>query len=120
MQTLHRRLAEQAPAEKAQQLRNQKQHIDSLVQDAQKYLEQLSDENCRRILAAKTKSILKKTAAATVAEKVFSGSELEGIGSDVWKELWKQLGNTLSQLPTKKPNTRMCLKAPVVSCAIKP
>ena len=89
MQTLHRRLAEQAPAEKAQQLRNQKQHIDSLVQDAQKYLEQLSDENCRRILAAKTKSILKKTAAATVAEKVFSGSELEGIGSDVWKELWE-------------------------------
>ena len=89
MHTLQQRLAEQAPAEKAKQLRKQKQHIDTLVQDAQKYLEQLSDENYRRIVAAKKKSLLKKTAADTAAEKVFSGSELEGIGSDVWKELWK-------------------------------
>jgi energy-coupling factor transporter ATP-binding protein EcfA2 len=89
MQTLQQRLAEQAPAEKAKQLRKQKQHIDTLVQDALKYLEQLSDENCRRIIAAKKKSILKKAAADTAAEKVFSDSELEGIGSDVWKELWE-------------------------------
>ncbi|MDG4553374.1 MAG: hypothetical protein P9E24_03860 [Candidatus Competibacter sp.] len=93
MQTLQQRLAEQAPTEKAKQLRKQKQHIDTLVQDAQKYLEQLSDENCRRIIAAKNKSILKKTAADTAAEKVFSGSELEGIASDVWKELWEAARN---------------------------
>ena len=93
IQTLQQRLAEQAPAEKAKRLRKQKQHIDTLVQDAQKYLEQLSDENYRRIIAAKKKSILKKTAAGTAAEKVFSGSELEGIGSDVWKELWEAARN---------------------------
>lgn len=93
MQTLQQRFAEQAPAEKAKQLRKQKQHIDTLVQDAKKYLEQLSDENCRRIIAAKKKSILKKTAADTAAEKVFSGSELEGVGSDVWKELWEAARN---------------------------
>ena len=93
MQTLQQRLAEQAPAEKAKQLRKQKQHIDTLVQDAQKYLEQLSDENYRRIIAAKKKSILKKAAADAVADKVFSGSELEGIGSDVWKELWEAARN---------------------------
>ena len=93
MQTLQQRLAEQAPAEKAKQLRKQKQHIDTLVQDARKYLEQLSDENYRRIIAAKKKSILKKTAADTAAQKVFSGSELEGIGSDVWKELWESARN---------------------------
>lgn len=62
MQTLQQRLAEQAPAEKAKQLKKQKQHIDTLVQDTQKYLEQLSDENYRRSIAAKKKSILKKTA----------------------------------------------------------
>ena len=89
MQTLQLRLAEQAPAEKAKQMRNQKQHIEALVQDAQKYFEQLSDENFRRIIAAKNQSILKKTAADTAAQKVFSGSELEGIGSDTWKELWQ-------------------------------
>ncbi|UWX58217.1 hypothetical protein NY406_02775 [Chlorobaculum sp. MV4-Y] len=93
MQTLQQRLAEQAPAEKAKGLKKQKHHIDTLVQDAQKYLEQLSDENYRRIIAAKKKSILKKTAADTAAEKVFSGSELEGIGSDVWKELWEAARN---------------------------
>ena len=89
IQTLQQRLAEQEPAERAKQLRKQKQHIDSLVQDARKYLEQLSDDNCRRIIAAKKKSSLKKTAADTAAEKMFSGSKLEGIGSDVWKELWE-------------------------------
>ncbi|WP_206604661.1 AAA family ATPase [Kineobactrum sediminis] len=93
MQTLQQRLAEQAPAEKAKQLRKQKQHIDTLVEDARKYLEQLSDENCRRVIAAKKKSILKNTAAATAAEKVFSGGELEGIGSNVWKELWEAARN---------------------------
>nr|VFJ65749.1 MAG: hypothetical protein BECKDK2373C_GA0170839_11357 [Candidatus Kentron sp. DK] len=93
MQTLQQRLAEQAPTEKAKQFRKQQQHIDTLVRDAQKYLGQLSDENFRRILAAKKKSNLKKTAADTAAEKVFSGSELEGIGSDVWKQLWEAARN---------------------------
>ena len=89
IQSLQQRLAEQAPAEKAKQLKRQKQYIDTLVQDAQKYLDQLSDENCRRIITAKKKSILKKTAADMAAEKVFSGSHLEGIGSNIWKELWE-------------------------------
>lgn len=89
MQTLQRRLNEPAPAERAKQLIKQKTHIDTLVQDAQKYLKQLSDENCRLIIAAKEKSILKKTAAATAAKKIFSNNDLEGIGSDVWKELWE-------------------------------
>lgn len=93
MQTLQLRLTEQAPPEKAKLLRTKKQHIDTLVQDAQKYLEQLSDENYRRIIAAKKNSILKKSAADTAAEKVFSGSKLEGIGADVWKELWEAARN---------------------------
>ncbi|MGB4545224.1 MAG: hypothetical protein WBI25_11715, partial [Smithellaceae bacterium] len=93
MQTLQQRLAERSPAEKARQLKKQKQHIDTLVQDTQKYLKQLSDENYRRIIAAKKKSILKEKAADTAAKKVFSGSKLEGIGSDVWKELWEAARN---------------------------
>ena len=108
MQTLQQRLDQKAPAEEAKRLRNQKQHIDTLVQDAQKYLEQLSDENYRRIIAAKKKSILKKTAADTAAQKVFSGSELEGIGTTPYR------------LPTKRPSTRMLLMAPVVSYATRP
>jgi len=93
IQSFQQRLAEQAPAEKGKQLKKQRQHIDNLIQDAKKYLEQLSDENCRRIVAAKNKSILMKAAADTAAEKVFGGSYLEGIGSDVWKELWETARN---------------------------
>ena len=93
MQMLQQRLAEQKPAEKAKQLRKQEQYIEILIKDAQKHLVQLSDENYQRIIAAKKKSILKKEAADLAAEKVFSDSELEGIGSDVWKELWEAARN---------------------------
>lgn len=93
IQTLQQRLAEQEPAEKAKQLRKQKQHIDSLVKDAQKYLAQLSTENYQRLIAAKKKSIVKKTAADMAAKKLFSGSKLTDIGSDIWKELWEAARN---------------------------
>lgn len=93
IQKLRQRLNEKAPAERAKKLRNQKQHIDNLIQDAKKHLEQLSDDNCRQIIAVKNKWSLKKKAADTAAEKVFSESELEGIGSDVWKELWETARN---------------------------
>lgn len=107
MQTLQRRLAEQAPAKKAQELRNQKKHIDSLVQDAQKHLRQLSDENIRRIIAAKKNCILKKKAADIAANKAFSDSELKGIGSDVWKELWeaaRKYSTSFAYKETEYPN----------------
>lgn len=103
MQTLQQRLAEQAPIEKAKLLRKQKQHVDTLVQEAQKYLEQLSDENYRRIIDLKSKSALKKEAVNTAAEKVFCGSELEGIGSDVWKALWEAARNYSISAAYKAP-----------------
>ncbi|MDI9335657.1 MAG: AAA family ATPase [Gammaproteobacteria bacterium] len=93
MQGLQRRLAEPAPADKAKQLRNQKQHVDTLVQDAQKHLDQLSDEKVRQIISAKKMANLKKTAADTAAQKAFSDGELEGVGSDVWKALWEAARN---------------------------
>ena len=93
VQSLQRRLVEQTPSEKAARYRKEKSHVDSLIQNAQRYLEKLSDENCRRIIAVKKKLVLKKAAATAAAEKVFSGSQLEGIGSDVWKELWEAARN---------------------------
>ena len=93
IQNLQQRLQEQSPAKKAEQLRKQKIYTDALIRDALKHLEQLSDENCRRIIAVKNKSILKKEAAETAAQKAFSDSHFEGIGSDVWKELWEAARN---------------------------
>lgn len=90
LKELEKRLSEQAPAEKAKRLRKQKQHTDNLIQGTEYLLEKLSDENCRRILAAKKKSLLKHKAAKTAAEQIFEDTPLEGIGSDVWKLLWEQ------------------------------
>lgn len=88
LQDLQKRISVTSPAEKAKQLRTKKSHADGLNNDVQTYLNQMSDENCKRIIAAKKKSILKKTAAEAAAKDVFSGAKLEGVGSDVWKELW--------------------------------
>lgn len=85
---LQKRISVKSPADKAKQFRTKKSHVDDLVKNVQAYLSQLSDENCKRIIAAKKKSILKKSAAKAAAKDVFSGAKLEGVGSDVWKELW--------------------------------
>lgn len=88
LQDVQERISEQSPADKAKQLKNKKTHADSIINDVQNYLNQLSDENCKRIIAAKKRSNLKKSAAETAAKDAFAGAQLEGIGSDVWKELW--------------------------------
>ncbi len=88
LQDLQKRIFETSPADKAKQLRTKKSHADALISDAQTCLNQLSDENCKRIIVAKKKSILKKSAADAAAKDVFNGVKLEGVGSDVWKELW--------------------------------
>ncbi len=88
LQDLQKRISETSPADKAKQFRTKKSHADGLISDVQTYLNQLSDENCKRIIVAKKKSILKKSAADAVAKDVFNGAKLEGVGSDVWKELW--------------------------------
>ncbi|SBW01112.1 conserved hypothetical protein [uncultured delta proteobacterium] len=90
---LQQRLAEQAPAEKARQLRQQKQYADALVQDVEQCMELFSNENLKKIITAKIKAVRKKCAADAAAGKVFSGGELTGIGSDVWRELWEAARN---------------------------
>ena len=82
------RISVTSPADKAKQFKTKKSHVDGLVRDVKVYLSQLSDENCKRIIAAKRKSILKKSAAEVAAKDVFSGAKLEGVGSDIWRELW--------------------------------
>jgi len=88
IEDLPKRISVTSPADKAKQFRTKKSHADGLVKDVQAYLSQLSDENCKRIIAVKKKSILKKSTAEAAAKDVFSGAKLDGVGSDVWNELW--------------------------------
>ena len=88
IEDLQKRISVTSPADKGKQFRTKKSHVDGIVKDVQTYLSQLSNENCKTIIAAKKKSILKKSTAEAAAEDVFSGAKLEGVGSDIWKELW--------------------------------
>jgi len=71
MQTLQQRLAEQDPGEKAKELRKKKQHIDSLLNDAKKYLHQLSREKFNRVISAKKNASLKRMVADLQLKKYF-------------------------------------------------
>ena len=88
LQDLQQRISVTSPADKAKQVRTKKNHADGLVHDVQIFLNKLSDENCKRIIVAQKKSILKKSAAEAAATDVFSGAKLKDVGSDIWKELW--------------------------------
>lgn len=88
IEDLQIRISVTSPADKAKQFRTKKSHADGIVNEVQTYLSQLSDENCKRIIEAKKNSILKKSTAEAAAKDVFSGAKLEGVGSDIWKELW--------------------------------
>jgi len=109
LEQLDKRLSEQSPADKAKQLRAQKQHADTLIQNTEDLLKKLSDENCRRILTAKKQSLLKLNASKAAAEQVFIDAPLEGIGSDVWKLLWEQ-ARKYSQEQAYKEKTFPCIE----------
>ena len=89
LQELQRRISETSPAEKAKHFKIKKSHIDSLISHIQIYLNSLSDENCEKISTLKKDYILKKDAAEAAAKNAFSDTKLEGIGSDIWRELWQ-------------------------------
>ena len=88
LQNIQKRVSEQSPADRAKRLREKKEYADDIIKQLRKYFEQLSDENCKRIIKAKEQCRLKKSAASAAAKEVFSGAQLEGIGTDIWKELW--------------------------------
>lgn len=86
---LEERLAEKAPADRVRELLARKKHVEDMVLRIEVCLSKLSDENCHRILKLKKDKLIKREVAQTAATKVFSGTPLDGIGTDVWKHLWR-------------------------------
>lgn len=89
LQEFQKRISETSPVEKAKKFRIKKSHTDSLIGHVQTYLSSLSDENCKKISTLKKDFTLKKAAAEAAAKNVFSDTKLEGIGADIWRELWQ-------------------------------
>lgn len=88
LQSIRERISELSPTDKAKQFTSKREYADGIITDFVNYFNQLSDKNCKRIIVAKKKFILKKSVAKVAAKDAFNDAKLEGIGFDVWKELW--------------------------------
>lgn len=105
---LKARLAEKSPAEKAKHIRRQKQHLESLIKSLEENLIALSYVNCQKIIGLRKEISRKKKAAEVAACQVFKEVPLEGIGSDIWQELWEKARQYSEQVAYKEtafPNT---------------
>lgn len=87
---LQKRLSEKSPTDKAALLRKQKQSLERLIKDVEEKTSALSDQCCEAIFELKKDASIKKDAAKAAADKVFENAPLDGIGSEVWKELWEK------------------------------
>lgn len=83
-------LIEANPLEKAKKIRNAKSYCDKLHDKLQKIKNSFTDEKCRQYLLAKLEAFNKRKVVDEDAQKVFSGSSLEGVGTESWKLLWEQ------------------------------
>jgi len=86
---LEQRLAEKSPSDRARELLAKMKYLEEMFREIEDRVLKLSDENCRHILELKKDKLMKREAALAAATKVFSGTPLEGIGSDAWKLLWE-------------------------------
>ena len=87
---LNQRLAENKPAERAANLRKQKQRLIKLQEDLRKLREELSDQKCAAYFGTLSDVQAKRKVADIDAKKVFENAPLEGVGSESWKLLWQQ------------------------------
>jgi energy-coupling factor transporter ATP-binding protein EcfA2 len=88
LSALEMRLAEKAPAERAKELQAKKKHMVDLHEWIEPLIQQLSEDSCRHILQLKQQKIIKQQAAQIAASAAFTDSPLDGVGSDIWKQLW--------------------------------
>ncbi|MDC7239595.1 MAG: AAA family ATPase [Spirochaetales bacterium] len=86
---IQERLSETKPEEKAAKFRRRKKYIDDLVVEIQTIILSLSIDVYDEIDGLLSDVKKKKDVAEAVSNKAFNESKLEGIGSDIWLELWK-------------------------------
>lgn len=86
---LEMRLAEKAPAERGKELLAKKRHMEEIYETIEALLQGLSEDSCRLILQLRKQKAIKQQAAQIIASAAFTGSPLDGVGSDIWKQLWE-------------------------------
>jgi energy-coupling factor transporter ATP-binding protein EcfA2 len=86
---IQERLSETKPEIKAAHYRKRKKYVDELVSEIETIIASLTIDVYDEISRLLSDITNKKEVAEAVSTKAFSESKLEGIGSDVWLELWK-------------------------------
>ncbi|HKK44296.1 MAG TPA: hypothetical protein VJ964_02160 [Balneolaceae bacterium] len=88
LKELKERLNTESPAKKAKKLAEKKSRLNSLILTTIHHVRQLSDKNCTKIFDLDSQASIKEESAETAANKIFSSSPLDGVGTSVWEQLW--------------------------------
>ena len=85
---LSKRLSETSPEQKAKDIRQKNTHIEELITATKNLLDSFSDETYKKITELKKIYEQAKQTSKLAADKIFKNASLNGVGSDIWKELW--------------------------------
>ncbi|WP_371069324.1 hypothetical protein [Sediminibacillus sp. JSM 1682029] len=89
-ESIKARLSELNPAQKAKDLKNTHDNLSSLQQMINKIVDELSFENCKKVISKNYEAVKKRRAAEQTATKVFKDFPLDGVDSETWKVLWEK------------------------------
>jgi len=86
---IEKRLKEKDPAKSASDLRKQKIEIDKIIKEISDAYSQINAESIKEIKALKNDAISKRKVSQDSVQVIANKSELQGVGSQVWKSLWE-------------------------------
>ncbi len=84
------RVGTESPREKADQLLAKRKRLINFVLKSIEHVKKLSVKNCAKIIDLNKLLQKKEKVAEAAAKELFSSSPLDGIGSDIWEELWEK------------------------------
>lgn len=86
---IEKRLKEKDPAKSASDLRKQKLEIDKIIKEISDAYSQINTEAIKEIKALRNNAISKRKISKDSVQVIANKSELQGVGSQVWKSLWE-------------------------------
>ena len=82
------RLAQEDSEKKAKEIRKKNTNLRNLIDHTTSLLENLSNQKCREVNQLKKKYATIKKTAKVAAEQFSNNASLNGVGSEIWKQLW--------------------------------
>lgn len=86
---IEKRLKEKDPEKSAIEIRKQKLEIDKIIKEVTDSYSQINSEAIKEIKTIKNDAINKRKISQDSVRVIANKSELDGVGSQVWKSLWE-------------------------------